>query len=359
MANFNAARNEAGQTRALARATTQSVLLQAVSAYMDVLRDQEILASYDNQVDVLSLHTRQTKLRFDLGDVTYTDLQQAEARLAGAKAQREQGYGLLKAAQARYAAVFGVAPETLVWPEVDFNVPVDEAAAQKEALQNHPQIQAALEALSAAKYGIWQARAGHLPSLSADAALARREDSRNNFGASRVDDKTLGLNLSVPLFNGGAVSSQVRSAVAGRAKAMYDYDDAKRQVTQQAVDAYYSYNSTLKQVESLLTQVKASELALQGVRQESKSGGRSVLDLLDAEQELLDAKVELYKAQHDQVVADFTLMAALGRLNMDYLNGQTQAFSKALTIVAPEAPAMPKVDAVVPVGPTLLAPPAE
>lgn len=336
-------REEAGRYDLLT--IENAVLLEAVRAYEDVRRDEAVVELNRSNVRVLEEQLRASRDRFEVGDLTRTDVAQSQARLALAR-------GLLRAAEAQlitsreaFARVVGAPPVDLQPPPPLGDLPATREAAVREALDSNPDLLAARAAERAAGEDIGVARAARRPSVSANADagytnfLGSRDEAlglpsgtvNNDFSSAGV-----GVTLSVPLYQGGAPSARVRQAQIRRSQAMLDIANTERVVAEQATTALENLEAARAIIASAEEQVAASALALEGVRAENSVGLRTILDVLDAEQELLSARVELVRARRDAYVAGFALLATLGRANardLDLAVGQP-----ATPVVGPPAP---------------------
>jgi outer membrane protein len=299
------------------RGTENRVFLDTVSAYMDVVRAQSELELNDNLVKVLQRQLKATQDRFRVGDGTRTDVAQAEARVARAVSGRTAAQGGLTTARESYRRVVGQLPGTLERPAALPGLPkaVDEAV--DVAMQNSPQVQSAryLEKLAGKQVAI--AKGAVLPSVSADAGVNYRNAPEVFAGAGRnkVTAGTVGATVNVPFYQSGAEYAAVRKAQQLRSQRMIEIATAERAVVEQVRSVWAQYESATSGIVSSEAAVKANEIALQGVKMEQTVGSRTVLDVLDAEQELLNSKVELVRNQRNETVAAHGVLAATGQLD--------------------------------------------
>ena len=319
-------RVEAG--RADLRGTESAIFTQVVAAYMDVLRGQALVALSQNQVDVLAVNLEATSDRFEIGDLTRTDVAQSQSRLAVAQGDLRSAQANLIAAREDYIALVGSAPGALEPPPPLPGLPDGTDTAVAIALENNPDLIAAQERAEAAGYDINVAGAGRLPRVSAFAGY----DYQNFLGTlpgSRIDpdDPTgpviglpqtstaaqAGIQISIPIFQGGRPAALQRQAQARASAALETVIAAERDVIAQVRAAYSSWLAANAIIESSQTAVEAAELSLEGVRAENSIGNRTILDVLNAEQELLSARVQLVTARRNAYVAGFSLLAAMGR----------------------------------------------
>jgi outer membrane protein len=304
--------------RADLRSTEQSVLLDAVTAYMDVLRDQAIVRLREGNVRVLAEQLKATKDRFEVGEVTKTDVAQAEARRSGAISQLNLAQSNLKTSRAAYQRVIGHAPSHVVEPQsIESHLPRLLTGALRTAEDENPDIQSALYSEEASRYAIKQIIGEMLPEVSVE---ARYEDALEpSLTLDGQSSTTLTGRVRVPLYSKGEPSSRARQARETNRQRLQQIDEARAQANADVIAAWGRLMASRAQIESDREQVRANKIALNGVREEEKVGQRTILDVLDAEQELLDSQVALVGTQRDRVVAGFTLLAAVGRLDAHFL----------------------------------------
>ncbi len=313
VASIRRAENQVFGQRARLMATEQQVLGDSVNAYVGVIRDQELLRLNVNNEQVLTEQLRATNERFRVGEITRTDVAQAEARLAGAKANRQQAEGNLQTSRATFMRLVGIAVQRLVAPQpLRQPVRTAEEAAQLAA-NNNPNVVAALFDESAARDNVDIQTAALLPQVSAQAQGFRTDNGTT--AHSRTTGGQATLNVSVPLFQGGAEYAAVRQARQQAQQARGIVDDQRRQAMQQAAQSWATLASARAQVESVRVQIRANEVALDGVQREAIVGSRTTLEVLNAEQELLNARTSLVQALANVVSASYSVAAAVGRLN--------------------------------------------
>ncbi len=300
------------------RVAEQTVLLDAATAYMNVLRDTAILNLNNNNVEVLQEQLRQTRDRFSVGEVTRTDVAQSEARLAGAQSQAAAAQANLKASLGRYRQIVGVQPRRLQPAKpVERVLPRGLEDAARIAQAQHPAILAALHNVDAADIAVKVAEAELLPTLGVTASVAQRYDVQTQ-DDRRTTASVVGR-LTVPIYEGGQVYARTRQAKEVAGQRRLEADITREQVRAQVVAAWSALEASRAQIAAAQAQVAAAETALSGVREEAKVGQRTTLDVLNAQQELLVARSTLISAQRDRVVASFTLLGAIGRLNAETL----------------------------------------
>ena len=304
---------EAGQ--ALLRATEASVFSQVVAAYMDVLRDEATVALSRNNVEVLSVNLEATRDRFDIGDLTRTDVAQSESRLAFARSQLQGVEARLIGSRESYIRLIGSAPQALSAPPPLPGFPDQVDAAVDAALADNPDLEAAKLDADANGYSVRAARGGRLPrvSLTTNGGYSDFLGTVSAPAAATTTSATSGVTMSIPIFQGGRLAARVRQAQARESQAMERLVGTERSVIAQTRSAYATWRAASAVVESSMVAVAASRLSLEGVRAENSVGSRTILDILNAEQELLNAQVQLVTARRDAYVAGFTLLAAMGR----------------------------------------------
>ncbi len=302
--------------RAQLQSVEQQVLLDAVTAYMNVLRDNAVVELNKNNVQVLERQLQASQDRFRVGEVTRTDVAQSEARLEGAKSDLLTAEATLAASRAQYRRVVGQAPGTLETPTKDPQLPSSLDDAIELAMDLSPGVIVARYNEEAAKHDVRQAGGALLPSVDAFARWNKEETQ----GAQQINQlsgrevTTVGIQLSVPIYQGGARHSAVRRAKQIRSQRLMDIRQAERVAQENVFVAWDQYRAAVGQINSSEAQVRASEIALEGVRQEAYVGSRTTLDVLNAEQELLNARVALVRAQRDEAVTAYTLVSSTGKL---------------------------------------------
>jgi outer membrane protein len=295
------------------RVIEQSVMLEAVTAYLDVVRDQAILRLRENNVNVLTRELRATQDRFAVGEVTRTDVAQAEARRAGAVSALDLARANLKTSRATYERVIGHPPSRLEDPRpVSRNLPTSVNEAIQVGSRENPVVVAALYSEQAARHIVDQIWGELLPTIQLDASYNKRFDPASTVEESEAT--TVTGRLSVPLYEGGEVYARVRQAKHTHVSRLQEIEQAKTENQAQVVSAWSQLMAARAQVESDQVQVTAARTALTGVREEERVGQRTLLDVLNAEQELLNAEVQLATDRRNVVVASYNVLAAVGRL---------------------------------------------
>ncbi|MFZ3032945.1 MAG: TolC family outer membrane protein [Parvibaculum sp.] len=318
VASTNAAEYTVMAGRNVLMNTEQQTLLNVVAAYMDVIAGQSVVELTKNNVDVLSRQLAATKDRFRVGELTRTDVAQSEARLSGSRTALTQAEAQLTAARSAYAKVVGHAPDKLDKPASSSMIPQSEEQAREAALNANPVIQAARNSEKARRSAISVAKSALLPSVDVQAQYSYGREAASGIHVGE-ETSVVGV-LTIPLFQGGAAYSRVREAKELHNQSMIDIAVAERAVNESVANAWEAVRSARASIISSEEQVKANEIALEGVKQEEEVGSQTTLDVLNAEQELLNARVTLVSAQRNLAVADYGLLAATGQLTAKSLN---------------------------------------
>ncbi|RZK00946.1 MAG: hypothetical protein EOO76_10630 [Novosphingobium sp.] len=312
-------RVEAGQ--ADLRGTESSVFSQVVGAYMDVILNEAVVGLNRNNVQVLEVNLQATSDRFEIGDLTRTDVAQSQSRLALARGDARTAEANLVEARERYIRLVGLTPGLLDAPPPLPGLPASPDEAVTVAIDNNPDLAAAHERRKAAGYDVKVAGSGRLPTLSAFGQGAYN-DYYGTLGGSLGGVQTfaqnettaqVGLRASIPIFQGGRPAAQRRQAQAREGAAMEQEIEVERGVIAQVRSAYSSWQASNEIIASTQSAVDAAGLSLEGVRAENSVGNRTIIDILDAEQELLRARVQLVTARRNAYVAGFSLLAAMGQ----------------------------------------------
>lgn len=309
------------QGRALLRATEASIFAQTVGAYMDVIRDQAIVQLNQKNVSVLRTNLQAASDRFEIGDLTRTDVAQSEARLALAEGQLSTAEANLIASRESYIRLVGDAPVDLEQPPQLPNLPANPDDAVAIALVANPDLEAANLQIDASRADITVARAARLPTLSGTVGAGyndflgsiRGTDQEGNRFAQTTTSATAGLSIRLPIFQGGRPAAQVRQAQSRTSQALENYIEAERGVIAQTRGAYAAWQANERIIAATEQAVSANGLSLEGVRAENSVGTRSILDILNAEQEYLNTQVQLVSARRNAYVAAFSVLAAMGK----------------------------------------------
>jgi len=300
--------------RARLHAIEQDVLLDAVAAYTNLLAAQAVLDFAGQNESRLRRQLQATSDRFEVGEVTRTDVAQADARVSGAIADRVQAEGDVDAARAEYRRVINQEPASLVVPQPLLALPANEAEAQQLAEVDNPNIVAAQFDLAAARSDVDVARSALYPRLSLRGELTYTEDP--NITLDWRQDTIIGANLRVPLYQGGGEYARVRQNKQTVRQRQDDLEAVFRAVRNEVTSAWQALVTATTRIDSISAQVRANEIAVEGTRQEALVGQRTTLDVLDQEQDLFQSQVDLVQARRDQIVASFRLKAAVGELTV-------------------------------------------
>jgi TolC family type I secretion outer membrane protein len=302
---------KAGQAQLVA--TEQSVLLQAVQAYASAWRDRSVLELALNNERVLARQLQQTQDQFSVGEVARTDVAQAEARLSRGRADVERAKADLAASDAFYQQVIGRAPSSLAEPKRLAELPESLAVAQRIA-ESNPSVVSATYRLFAARDDVDVAFADLLPSVDLLARLAYDDEPRNGVDYQR--SASIGINLAIPLYQGGAEYSRVRQNRETAQQQRDLLESANRSVQAAVTTAWDQLLAAAAASVSFRDEVRANGIAFEGVNQEQLVGLRTVIDVLDAQQDLFESQVNLVRAQAVEVIASYTVRAATGELTV-------------------------------------------
>ncbi|WP_188608295.1 TolC family outer membrane protein [Chelatococcus reniformis] len=292
----------------------QNTLLSGATAYMNVLRDTATVNLQRNNVEVLQEQLRQTQDRFNVGEVTRTDVAQAEAALASGRSQLSVAEANLKTSIAQYRQVIGIEPRQLApGRSIENLLPKTLDRSIVLALSEHPAINAAMHGVDAAELQVKVAQSALLPQLGLTSSLARAWNSLTP-GDARTSASVV-AQLTVPIYEGGQVYAQTRQAKETAGQARINVDVARDQVRQALVSSWSALEAAKAQIDAATAQVQANEIALAGVREEAKVGQRTTLDVLNAQQLLLNSRVQLVSAQRDRVVNSYSVLSSIGKLS--------------------------------------------
>lgn len=307
--------------RAILHVKEQDVLLQAISSYMDVLRDQEIVRLNHNNENVFKNHLKEAQQRFELGDITKTDVSQSESRLAAATAGLVQAESNYQLSRAIFQNVIGLAPDGVQKPNLSIDVPSSLQGALDLALKNNPNIAYSSEAAAAAKSSTRAITGELLPQIGLSASVGEIIDPASNFAAvdSHMTTTSIGVQATVPLYSSGSVDARVRQAKQVESQRRMERMRADRDVQQIVVDAWTGLQAAEAEMSARKAQISAANLALEGVKVETEYGSRTTLDMLDAEQEALNAQVAYVSAERQKIVAAYRLLSSVGELTANHL----------------------------------------
>jgi outer membrane protein len=310
-------RVEAGQYTL--SAVEQDALMQAVTAYMDVIADSAILDIARSNVQVLEDQLKSSNTRFAVGEATRTDVAQSESRLSDAKSSVIAAEGQLTNAIAAFTRVAGYMPEgTLTVPDKLPELPASLDEALERARAANPQLLAALHAAKASSYDVRTNEAVLLPTVSLVGSLTRQQGAGAD-GLSNFDQDKVGLEMNIPLYQSGAEYSRVREAEAINRQRDHQSIDTRMQTDQTVTQNWQQLQTAIATITSREDQIKAAQVALDGVRQEQQYGTRTIRDILDAQLELFNARTSLVHAQRDRIVDAYALALSLGQLTPENL----------------------------------------
>ena len=302
------------------RETEQNVLLDGATVYMNVLRDTAILDLRKNNIIVLEEQLRQTRDRFIVGEVTRTDVAQAESSLATGRSDYFTAQANLQTSIAAFRQIIGVQPTRLEPARtIEALLPRSLGAAINLALAEHPSVTTALHAVDTAELQVKLVEGELYPSVNL-VGNVQQNYNLNGFPGERLLNGTIAAQLSVPIYQGGEVYARVRQAKESLGQARLQADQQRDIVRAGVVSSWGQLDSARAVIQSSRAAVKSAEIALEGIRQEAAVGQRTTFDILFQQQVLLNARVGLVTAQRDRVVASYSVMASIGRLAAANLN---------------------------------------
>ncbi len=295
----------------------QDVFLSASTAYLDVVRDRAIVELQKNNEKLLKKRLDETQQRFNVGEVTRTDVSQAEARYSQAKSDRIASEGNLEASKATYIQIIGSSPEDLEDPKVirDY-LPQSYEEALEVALKNNYSIRQARHLFNSKGYEVYANTGELLPQLSFDASASKVKSENDNAltGDTTTDGVEWGLNLTIPLYNAGESRAKIRQSKHQKWQAQEQVLEMERQVKATVSSAWEYMMANESKISAIKDQVRANEIALDGVQKEEALGNRTILDVLDAYQELLNSNVNEVTARRDYYVSAMNLLMSMGKL---------------------------------------------
>jgi len=320
-----AAESQVSGSREALRVLEQSVLLSAATIYMDFLRDSAVLEVQKSNVRVLEQTLKQTRDRFNVGEVTRTDVAQSEAQLAAGKTQELTAESNLTTTRSNFRRIIGNEPTNLApGSPVDRFLPVNLPGAIELSLIENPNVTAAMFGVDVNYLTVKINEGALLPTVNLQASVQQAYEQQMTvtraFGASAV------AQVNVPIYQGGGEYSLIRQSKENLAQQRLTLETTRDQARANTVTAWGQLEAGKAQVKSAQAQVSASEVALNGVREEAKAGQRTTLDVLNAQQALVNARVALVTAQHDRVVASYAVLNSVGRLSPQVMNLPTQTY---------------------------------
>ena len=325
--NIRSAESNIFGSRETLRNVEQSVLQSGAQSYMDVLRDTAILDLRASNIKVLDEQLRQTQDRFKVGEVTRTDVAQAEASLSGSRADFFAAQSQLQNSIASFRQVIGEQPTRLEPARpLERGIPTSLENAIAISQIEHPSIQAALHATEVAELQVKIAEGALYPSIGLTGSANQRYDLSNQTGSSAFVGSIVG-SLSVPIYEGGASYATIRQAKEQLGSAQFQVDVSRDNVRAAVISSWGLLTSSKAAVMADQAQVNAAGIALNGTREEARVGQRTTLDVLNAQQTLLNARVQLVGAQRDRVVASYAILASCGRLSASFLSLKIQPYN--------------------------------
>lgn len=312
VAAVEGAKAEVQAERAFLKTVEQDVLFEAARAYLDVWRDQSVVKLSINNEEVLRRQLEASQDRFEVGEITLTDVAQSESRLAGATADRIAAEGDLTASQAEFQRVVGLVSGTLERPPPVQELPNSQEDTIRRALENDPRVISAQFAERAAKKAVRETEGEFYPEVNLRGSL--RHQNNAAIDNSQSQEAQFLAEVRIPIYQQGIVSSRTREAKQVASQRRLEIDEALRQAQGDAIRAWEALQTSGAQIASFESAVRSSEIALEGVRQENAVGARTILDILDAEQEFLDAQVSLVGVTRDDLVARYAVLSVIGRL---------------------------------------------
>jgi len=307
------AENLVDAERARLLATEQDVILDAITAFMGVYRERAVVKLNLSNEEVMRRQLQATRERFTVGEITRTDVNQAEARMARARADSIQAQAVLARSVAFYQNIVGELPsDEITPPALPTTLPDSKGDTLKKASTQNPNVVAAVSDLRAAFDNADEVRGELLPTVELTAGVSREYEPSGESGRSTTAE--VALNVTVPIYQQGSVYSRLREARQDAAEQNQVIDQQRRNSVQSATEAWEDMIKARAQVDAFNAQIKANTVALNGVEREAAVGSRTILDILDAEQELLDSRIGLVRAEHDELIASYKVMASIGSL---------------------------------------------
>ena len=320
-----AAESQVSGAREALRVLEETVLLNAATIYMDYLRDAAIVEVQKSNTRVLEQTLKQTRDRFNVGEVTRTDVAQSEAQLAAGKTQQLTAESNLVTTRSNFRRIIGNEPQNLApGSPVDRFLPKSLPSAVDLSLMENPNVTASMFGIDVGFLQIKVNEGALLPTVSLQ--VAAQQAYEQQLQVPRTFTTSAVAQVSVPVYQGGAEYSLIRQSKENLAQQRLALEQVRDQTRANVVTAWGQLQAGLAQVASAQSQVTASEIALNGVREEAKAGQRTTLDVLNAQQALVNARVALVTAQHDRVVASYSVLSSVGRLSPQVLNLATSVY---------------------------------
>lgn len=320
-AGIEQARIEVMAQQALLLDREQTVLYSAATAFLDVVTEQAAVELNLQNEQRFQQRRQAIRERFEIGGATVTEVSQVEQRLAGARAEVIRSRGNLAVARAAYVRVAGVPPGQLEFPELELPVPASLEAGLERAVSHHPLVRAAQLRLQAARTDVEVARGALRPSADLSLSYSQRASRWSNLD-STAGEAQIGVQVTIPLYGAGITSSEVRQARQLLDQSRWEADEVLRQTRQALTQSWHFLLAARAGVEARQAEIRAAELALEGIEREFDLGSRTLLELLDAQQELLQARIGLLRSRRDQALALLSLQMAMGSLTARQLGLQ-------------------------------------
>jgi outer membrane protein len=326
--NVRVAEFQVRSGREALRNIEQGVFLDAVTAYMNVMANYALYEAQRTNVQVLREIQATTKRRLDAGDVTPTDTAQAESRLSRGLADLNAAEVALAISKEIYAQVVGEAPTQLTATSaVDRLIPLTQVASIEAAGHEHPAVLGAGYDVDVAQTSIKLAEGSLLPQVSVQGSVSRQVENDPTLSVRKEDQASVVGQINVPIYDGGMAASQTRQAKEVTSQSRLVLEQVRNQTRTAVVSAWVSNEGTKIALRAAESEVKSAEIALQGVRREAQGGQRTTIDVLNAQQDLTNARTRQITAQRDRVIASYTLLSAVGRLDVHTLNLNTPDYS--------------------------------
>ncbi|EXL01712.1 TolC family outer membrane protein [Aquamicrobium defluvii] len=313
------------------RNTEENILFSAAQAYMNVIHDRQVAALTKQNLEFLNEQTRAARSRLEVGEGTRTDVAQADAARSGAEAQLSAARAQALASAAQYRQLIGEEPGQLkAASPLSKLLPSSLDSAVAVAAKEHPAILATSHLVDAAAYGVKSAEGALLPSVTASAGVSRSYSNTSPSSLATSDgysnSANIGATLSIPIYQGGRTSAQVRKSKEQLGQARIEVDVSRDQVRQAVTAAWTAYAAAQEAVVANRQLVSAAQLALNGVIEERNVGQRTTLEVLDSQRDVINAKINLASAERDVVLASYAILQAMGRLSVDRLGLQVAKY---------------------------------
>ncbi len=305
--------------------TEQIILSQVVESYFNLEEALAILSLREKNLAVLGEQLEATNQRFEVGELTKTDVSQAQSRYSLAQAEEIAAKGVVEQRRAVYEKVIGsLAPQTTFVNDIETPIPSTVGEVVDASLTGHPDISIARLNSEAAKFGVDKVTGELLPEVSAIGSAGRSYEP--SVTVDEEEEYRVGVSLYYPLYTGGATQARIGRAEKVANQRVIEIANAERNARRRAIETWNAYVSSRAQIDAIKAQISSSEIALEGVREEALVGSRTILDVLNAEQEFLDSQVSLVSAERNLAVSKFALLSAMGKLSVENLNLKSEVF---------------------------------